>query len=77
MRQNTRRAEELQKNLTSQQTLFTKAKSQNEVAMKASFIVAEKTAKSSSPFSEGEFLKSCMMKVYNVLCPDKRQILEI
>lgn len=40
--------------------------------MKASFIVAEEIAKSARPFTT---LKSCMMKVCDVLCPDKTQIL--
>ena len=42
--------------------------------MKASFIVAEDLAKSSRPFSELEFLKSCLMKVCDFLYPDKRQM---
>ena len=61
MEQKLQKAEELKKNLTSQQALFTKVKSQHEVAMNASFIVAEEIAKSSRPFSDGQFLKSCMM----------------
>ena len=36
---------------------FTKAKLQSEAAVKARFIVAEKIAKSSRPFTEGELLK--------------------
>lgn len=73
--QKLQKVEELKKNLTSQQTFFTWAKSQSEAAVKASFIVAEEIAKSARPFTEGEFLKSCMMKVCDVLCPDNRQIL--
>ena len=42
---------------------FTKAKSQNEAALKAIFIVGEEITKPARPFTEGEFLKSCMMKV--------------
>ena len=65
---------ELKKNLTSQQTFFPRAKSQGEAAVKASFILAEEIAQSARQFTEGEFLKSCTMKVCNVLCPDNRQI---
>ena len=72
--QKLQKAEEFNENLTSQQAFFTKAKSQNEAAVKASFIVAEETAKSSRRVSVGELLKSCMMKVCDVLCPDKRPI---
>ena len=64
--QKLQKVEGLKRNLTSQQTFFTKAKSQSEAAVKASFIVAEEIARSARPFTEGEFLKSCMMKVYDV-----------
>lgn len=53
--------------------MFTKAKSRSEAAVKASFIVAAEVAKSARPFTEGEFVKNCMMKVCDVLCPDQRQ----
>lgn len=44
--QNLQKAEEMKSNLVSQQTLLTKAESQREAAVKASFIVAEEIAKS-------------------------------
>lgn len=53
--------------------MFTKAKSQSEAAVKASFVVAEEIAKSARPFTEGEFVKRCMIKVCDVMCPDKKQ----
>jgi len=73
--QKIRKVEELKKNLTFQQKFFTRAKSQSEAAVKASFIVAEEIAKAARPFTEGEFLKSCMIKVCDVVCPDKKQML--
>ena len=51
------KAEEFKKTLASQQTLFKKAKSRSEAAVKASFIVAEEIAKSARLFTEGEFVK--------------------
>ena len=51
-KQKQKKVEELKKNLTSQHT-----------AVKASFIVAEEIAKSAWPFTEGEFLERCIMKV--------------
>ena len=42
--------------MTSLQTFFTRAKSQSEAALKASFIVGEEMAKSALPFTEGEFV---------------------
>ena len=73
--QKIQKVEELKKKLTFQQTFFTRAKSQSEAAVKASFIVAEEIAKAGRPFTEGEFLKSCMVKVCDIICPDKKQML--
>lgn len=53
--------------------MFTKAKSQSEAAVKASFIVAAEVAKSARPFTEGEFVKNCMVNVCDAMCPEKRQ----
>ncbi|XP_069777943.1 general transcription factor II-I repeat domain-containing protein 2A-like [Narcine bancroftii] len=55
--------------------MFTKAESQSEAAVKASFIVAAEIAKSARPFTEGEFVKKCLLKVCDVICPDKKQTL--
>uniref|UniRef100_A0A0L8FLU3 Uncharacterized protein n=1 Tax=Octopus bimaculoides TaxID=37653 RepID=A0A0L8FLU3_OCTBM len=72
--QKQRRVEELKRNLTLQQIFLTKAKSQSEAAVKASFIVVEEIIKSAWPFTKGEFVKSYMMKMCDVLCPDKKQL---
>lgn len=53
--------------------MFKKATSQSEAAVKANFIVAAEIAKSSWPFSEGEFVKNCMLKVCDLVCPEKKQ----
>ncbi|KAL7883514.1 hypothetical protein SRHO_G00011720 [Serrasalmus rhombeus] len=52
-------------------TGFTRAKSQRE----AGFIVAKEVAQAARPFTEGEFLKSCRIKVCDLVCPDKKQVL--
>ena len=72
--QRLQKVEELKRGLKSQQDLLTKAKSQSEAAVKASFFVAEEVAKSARPFTEGEFIKNCMLKVCDAVCPDKRQL---
>ena len=72
--QRLQKVEELKRGLKSQQAPFTKAKSQSEAAVKASFIVAEEVAKSARPFTEGESIKNCMLKVCDAVCPDKRQL---
>src|SRR4029434_8862057 len=59
MKQKLRKEEELKRMLLSQQTVFVKAKSQGEPAVKASFIVVAEIAKAAQPFTEGEFGKNC------------------
>lgn len=67
-------AQELKGKLGSQQSVFTITMSKNNVAVKASFIVAEEIAHAFQPFSEGAFLKQCMLKVCEQVCPDQIQI---
>lgn len=74
MEQRLQKVEELKRGLKSRQGLFRKAKSQSEAAVRASFILAEEIAKSSRPFTEGDFIKDCMLKVCDEVCPDKRQL---
>lgn len=65
--------QELKGKLQSQQDMFTKATAQSDAAVKASFIVAEEIARASKCFSEGAFLKRCMLKVCQQVCPDQIQ----
>ena len=53
--------------------MFVKAKSQSEDAVKTSFIVVAEIDKAARPFTKGEFVKNCMIKVCDIVCPDKRQ----
>lgn len=73
MTQRRQKIEEMKRGLLSQQTMFKKAASQTEAAVKASFIVAAEIAKSARPFNEGEFVKKCMLQVCDLVCPEKRQ----
>jgi hypothetical protein len=65
---------DLQRQLNAQQNIFRKANNESVCAVKASYVVAELIAKAKKPFSEGEFVKECMLKVADVLCPDKKQL---
>ena len=53
--------------------MFTRINSQSKGAVKASFIIAEEIAGVCKPFTEGEFIKNCIEKVCDVVCPDKKQ----
>ena len=75
MKQKLQKVEEMKRSLVSQQTMFTKAKSQSEAAVKASFIVVAEIAKLAQPFNEGEFVKKCMIK--DVMCPDKQAFINV
>ena len=63
----------MKRSLVSQHAVFVKSKSQREAAVKANFIVVAEIAKAARPFTEGEFVKNCMIKVCDIVYPDKRQ----
>lgn len=65
-----KRADELVRRLKQQQTVFVRQSNIQEAATKASFMVAHMLAKRNKPFSDGEFVKECMLQVVNVLCPE-------
>ena len=62
----------LKENLKKQQLLFVKQSDENELIVKASYIISEKIAKASKPFSEVEFLKDCMIAAADTICPKMR-----
>ncbi|XP_026116348.1 general transcription factor II-I repeat domain-containing protein 2B-like [Carassius auratus] len=69
-----RRATLLQRELTSQQNIFHKAKKDADAAVVASYVVSELIAKAGKPFTEGQFIKDCMQKVADILCPEKKNL---
>ena len=56
-----------------QQGLFTKLHTSRKAATKTSFVISHKIAKNSKPFSEGEFVKECLMDFAALICPEKRE----
>ena len=67
------KVKQLGASLTSQQQYFARARELNESTTKASYEVATLIAKHSKPFTEGEFIKSCMMTIAKNICPEKQQ----
>lgn len=59
--------------LASQQRLFTQARESNLNSTKASYKVAILIAKRGKPFTEGEFIKDCVMKMVDNIFPEKKQ----
>lgn len=47
-----------------------------QASMKTSYLLAFKLAKASKPFSEGEFLKECMVETASILCPESKNTFE-
>ncbi len=69
-----KRATQLQRELTSQQSLFHKAKKDADAAIEASYVVSEMIAKAGKPFTEGQFMTDCMLKVAKIRCPENKNM---
>ncbi|UYV75318.1 EPM2AIP1 [Cordylochernes scorpioides] len=67
----TEKFEALKRGLKSQQSLFTKVKTEQEAATRASFRVALEIAKRVKPFTDGEMIKECIIAVVEEMCPEK------
>jgi len=64
---------ELLARLKKQQSVFTRSQEISDAAVKASYLIAKEIALASKPFSEGEFVKTCLLKAAETVCPEKRQ----
>ena len=66
------KAAKLRTGLSAQQAIFKKVSRINEASTEACYIVAHEIAKKCKLFSDGEFIKDCIMKVVDKVCPEKR-----
>lgn len=64
---------ELLVGLRKQQSTSTQSREVSEAAVKASYLIASEIALASKPYYDGEFVKTCMMKAAELVCPEKRQ----
>jgi hypothetical protein len=64
----------LKYDLQRQQNIFTVATKSNEAAVHASFAISQIIAKKSKPFADGVYVKECMMKEADILCPGKQHL---
>ena len=53
--------------------MFKKSNQESQASTHASYVVAYEIAKQEKPFSEGEFVKDCMLKVAEIVCLDKQR----
>ncbi|KAL1476643.1 hypothetical protein MTO96_036360 [Rhipicephalus appendiculatus] len=67
---------QLKVELGKQQHLFQKAARTSDETVKASFVISELTAKSSKPFSEGLFIKKCLLGVADATFPSMKNAFE-
>lgn len=67
------KVDELLSRLKKQQSVFIHSRDISDAAVKASYLIAQEIVVASYPFSVGEFVKTCMVKAVEIVCPDKRQ----
>ncbi|XP_071063277.1 general transcription factor II-I repeat domain-containing protein 2B-like [Pseudochaenichthys georgianus] len=71
-----RTSEALLAKLQKQQGFFTKLHTSRDAATKTSFVISHKIAKNSKLFSEGEFVKECLVDSAALICPKKKAAFE-
>ena len=57
-----------------QRSFFVNINQSNEDSAKTSFVISEMIAKSSRPFTKGLFIKECLVKASDILCPGKKTV---
>jgi len=65
---------QLKSSLSQQRHVFNKLHKSSEDVAKASYVVSQMIAKTSHPFTEGQFVKDCLVNVAQILCPEKVKI---
>ena len=59
-----------------QRSFFANMNQSNKDSVRASLVISEMIAKSSRPFTEGLFVKECLVKASDILCPGKTKLFE-
>uniref|UniRef100_A0A8C4SXG7 SPIN-DOC-like zinc-finger domain-containing protein n=1 Tax=Erpetoichthys calabaricus TaxID=27687 RepID=A0A8C4SXG7_ERPCA len=62
---------EMKSNLLNQQTLFFKVHKEGVACVKASYALAELIASNAKPYTEGDFIKQCIVRAAEIVCPEK------
>jgi hypothetical protein len=70
------KATNLVKRLSAEQQIFKKVNTENEAATKVSFEISTEIAATGRSFTEGDFMKKCMLIAVSGLCPEKRGTFE-
>uniref|UniRef100_A0A8C0QS43 SPIN-DOC-like zinc-finger domain-containing protein n=1 Tax=Chelonoidis abingdonii TaxID=106734 RepID=A0A8C0QS43_CHEAB len=59
-----------------QRNFFLEINKSSKDSVRASFVIREIIAKSPGPFTEGLFVKECLVKASEILCPDQKKVFE-
>ena len=70
------KVDSLKKSLEAQQNVFKKCKDQNSSLVKASLHISHLIAKHNKPFTDGEFIKKCILVAVDEICPEKKNFFE-
>lgn len=62
--------------LQTQQGLFTKLHTPRDAAVRTSYVISHKIARKSKAFSDGEFIKECLLDSVALICPEKKAAFE-
>ena len=68
------KVKELIAGLKKQPSVFTSSRDISAAAVKASYLTANDIALASKPCSEGEFVKTCILKAAEIVCSEKLQV---
>lgn len=60
---------ELKLGVKKQQSMFSKVLQESKAVVHASYVLSELIAKHSKPFTDGDFIKECLMKAGEIVCP--------
>ena len=62
---------ELKANLTQQHTFFTKIQKRNVASVTACYELSRMIATNGKAYTEGDFIKQCLVKTAEIMCPEK------
>lgn len=65
---------QLKSKFEKQTSFFTKKRSECEANTRASYEVSRLIAEKMKPFTDGEFVKQCLMTVVDIVCPEKKSL---
>ena len=70
------KVQSLKRELSVQQNIFSNTNSESEKAVRASFAISKLIAKKYKPFTDGEFIKECVITSVQIMCPEKQKLFE-